>query len=58
MTKESIREALSVAGFVWDINVLIDFYDKFKGFVFVMYMCKFDVDKVVSDCNGVEIVGR
>ena len=30
-TKESIREALSAAGFVWDINVPTDFHDKPKG---------------------------
>ena len=57
-TKESIREALSAAGFVWDINVPTDFHDKPKGFAFVTYTCKSDADKAVSDCNGVEIAGR
>ena len=57
-TKESIREALSAAGFVWDINVPTDFHDKPKGFAFVTYTCKADADKAVSDCNGVEIAGR
>lgn len=57
-TVESIREALSAAGFVWDINVPTDFHQKPKGFAFVTYTCKADADKAVSECNGVSIAGR
>ena len=57
-TVEAIREALSAAGFVWDINMPTDFHNKPKGFAFVTYTCKADADKAVSDCNGVSISGR
>ncbi|OUS43221.1 hypothetical protein BE221DRAFT_194621 [Ostreococcus tauri] len=57
-TEASIREAMSAAGFVWDVNVPKDFHDKPKGFAFVTYTSKADSDKAVSDCNGVSIEGR
>ena len=57
-TVEAIREALSAAGFVWDINMPTDFHNKPKGFAFVTYTSKADADKAVSDCNGVSISGR
>lgn len=57
-TKAAIREALSAAGFVWDINVPTDFHNKPKGFAFITYTCKADADRAVSDCNGVSISGR
>jgi len=57
-TKAAIREALSAAGFVWDINVPTDFHNKPKGFAFVTYTCKADADRAVSECNGVSISGR
>ncbi len=57
-TEASIREAMSKAGFVWEINVPKDFHNKPKGFAFITYTCKADADKAVSECNGVSIEGR
>ena len=57
-TEASIREAMSAAGFVWEINVPKDFHNKPKGFAFVTYTSKADADKAVSECNGVSIEGR